>query len=84
MRCARQMWKWIFIILTYGNMNMKRTWQVYSARLCLKPMFNRLKEMKGPTFVYTPLGTYLKEASKKAPMGASNKEVFLRTFLIES
>jgi hypothetical protein len=47
-------------------------------------MFNRLKEMKGPTFVYTPLGTYLKEASKKAPMGASNKEVFLRTFLIES
>jgi len=25
-RCARQMWKRIFIILTYTNMNMKKTW----------------------------------------------------------
>jgi len=36
MRCAKQMWKWIFIMLTYVNMNMKITWQGYGARSCLK------------------------------------------------
>jgi hypothetical protein len=57
MRCAKQMWKWIFTMLTYVNMNMKRTWQGYGVRLYLKLMLNRLKEMKGPTSIYTPLGT---------------------------
>jgi hypothetical protein len=56
-RCAWQMWKQIFIMLTYANMNMKRTWQGYDAKLCLKLMLNKLKEMKGPTSIYTPLGT---------------------------
>jgi hypothetical protein len=51
------MWKQIFIMLTYVNMNMKRTWQGYGARSCLKLMLNRLKEMKGLTFIYIPLGT---------------------------
>jgi hypothetical protein len=54
-RCARQMWKWIFNMLTYANMIMKRTWQSYDARLCLIMMLDILKEMKGPTSVYTPL-----------------------------
>ncbi len=26
-------------------------------------MFHRLKVIEGPTFIYTPLGTYLKEIS---------------------
>jgi hypothetical protein len=26
MRCAKQTWKWIFIMLTYVNMNIKKTW----------------------------------------------------------
>jgi hypothetical protein len=56
-RCARQMWKWIFIMLTYANMNMKITWQGNGARLCLKLVLNILKEMKGPIFIYTPLET---------------------------
>ncbi len=43
-----------FIKLTYANMNMKRTWQGYGVRLCLRLMLNRLKEMKGPTSIYTP------------------------------
>jgi len=30
-------------------MNMKKTWQGYGARLCLKLMLNRFKEMKGLT-----------------------------------
>jgi hypothetical protein len=47
----------IFIMLTYANMNMKRTWQGYCVRLYLKLMLNILKEMKGFTFIYTPLGT---------------------------
>jgi hypothetical protein len=61
-------------MLTYANMNMKRTWQGYGARLCLNLMLNRLKEMKGPTPIYTPLGTKLKETSKEAYMCASNNE----------
>jgi len=36
-------------------MNMKRTWQGYGARLCLKLMLNKLKEMKGPTSIFIPL-----------------------------
>jgi len=56
-RCAIQMWKRIFIILTYVNMNMKITWQGYDVRLCLKLVLNKLKEMKGLTSIYTPLGT---------------------------
>jgi hypothetical protein len=41
---------------TYANMNMKRTWQGYGAKSCLKLVLNRLKEMKGPISTYTPLG----------------------------
>jgi hypothetical protein len=33
------------------------TWQGYGARLCLGLMLNKLKEMKGSTSIYTPLGT---------------------------
>jgi hypothetical protein len=44
-------------MLTYVNMNMKITWQGYGAKLCLKLMLNILKEMKGHTFIYTPLET---------------------------
>jgi hypothetical protein len=54
--CARQTWKQIFIMLTYANMNMKRTWQGYGARLCLRLMLNIMKKMKGPTSIYTSLG----------------------------
>jgi hypothetical protein len=57
MKCAKQTWKQIFIILTYVNMNMKRTWQGYDATSCLKMMSNRLKEMKGPIPIYTLLRT---------------------------
>jgi hypothetical protein len=38
-------------------MHMTKTWQDYGARLCLKVVLNKLKEMKGPTFIYTPLWT---------------------------
>jgi hypothetical protein len=72
-RCAKQTWKQIFIVLTYANMNMKRTWQGYGGRLCLKLVLNRLKEMRGPTFIYTLLYTYLKDASIDASMCASSK-----------
>jgi len=57
MRCAKQMWKWIFIMLTCVNMNMKKTWQGYDAKSCLRLMLNRLKQMRGPTPIYTPFGT---------------------------
>jgi hypothetical protein len=74
MKCARQTWKYIFIMLIFTNINMKRTWQGYGVRLCLRLMLNILKEMKGLTSIYIPLGTYLKEASKEASMCASSKK----------
>jgi hypothetical protein len=38
-------------------MNMKKTWQGYDVRSCLRLVLKTLKEMKGPTLIYTPLGT---------------------------
>jgi hypothetical protein len=76
MKCVRSTWKQIFIMLTYANMNMEITWQGYGARSCLKLMLNKLKEMRGPIFIYTPLGTLLKEASKEVSICASSKETF--------
>jgi hypothetical protein len=48
-----------------------KTWQGYGAISCLKLVLNRLKETKGCTPIYTPLGTQLKEAF----MCASSTEV---------
>jgi hypothetical protein len=36
-------------------MNMKKTWQGYGGKLWLILMLQKLKEMKGPTPIYTPL-----------------------------
>jgi hypothetical protein len=44
-------------MLTYANMNMLKTWQNYGVGSCLKLVLNILKEMKGPTPIYIPLGT---------------------------
>jgi len=44
-------------MLTYANMNMKRTLQGYGVKSCLKLVLNKLNEMKGRTFIYTPLET---------------------------
>jgi len=43
--------------VNYVNMNMKRTWQGYGVRSSLRLMLNKLKEMIGPIFIYTLLGT---------------------------
>jgi len=57
-RCAKQTWKHIFIMLTYVNINMKKTWQGYDAKSCLRFVLKKLKEMRGVgTPIYTPLGT---------------------------
>ncbi len=55
-RCVRPTRNQIFIMLTYTNMNMKKTWQGYGARSCLNLMLNILNEMKGLTPIYIPLG----------------------------
>jgi hypothetical protein len=34
----------------------EKTWQGYGAISCLKLMLNKLKEMRGLTSIYTPLG----------------------------
>jgi len=44
-------------MLTYANMNMKITSEGYGVRSYLKLVLNKLKEMRDPTSIYTPLGT---------------------------
>jgi hypothetical protein len=56
MKCARQTWKWIFIMLTYANMNMKRIWQGYGVRLCLRLLLNTLKGNEGSYFYLHSFG----------------------------
>jgi hypothetical protein len=63
-------------MLTCVNMNMKKTWQGYDVRSCLRMVLNRWKEKKGPIPIYTPLGTYRKEASKEAFICELSKEVY--------
>jgi hypothetical protein len=41
-------------MLTYANINIKRTWQDYGVKSCLRLILNKQKEMKGSTFIYTP------------------------------
>ncbi len=57
MRCAKQTWKWIFLLLTHINMNMEKTRQGYGAKSCLKLILKKFKEMRGLTFIYTPMKT---------------------------
>jgi hypothetical protein len=52
MKCAKQTWKCIFIMLIYANIDMR-----YDLKFCLKLMLNKLNEMKGFTFIYTFLKT---------------------------
>jgi hypothetical protein len=47
-------------------------------------MLNKLQEMKGPTFIYTPLRTYFKEVFKETFICTSSKKNFLKTFLTKS
>jgi heterodisulfide reductase subunit B len=63
-------------MLTYANMNMKKTGKNYGARTCIRLMLNILKEMIGPIPIYTHLEIKLKNVSKEAFMYASSKEVF--------
>ncbi len=60
MKCARQTWKQIFIILTYANIckhehekNMTRLW----CKIVLKTSVEQTKKMRGRIHIYTPLGT---------------------------
>jgi endonuclease I len=54
-RYVKPMWKHIIIMLTYTNM--KRTWQSYGVKSCLRLMLNKLKKMRSFTSIYFPLGT---------------------------
>jgi hypothetical protein len=48
-RCVRHTWKQIFIMLTYANMNMKRTWENYGVRSCFKIGVEQTKRNGGPS-----------------------------------
>ncbi len=55
------------------NMKMEKTQEGYGAKSCLKLILKKFKEMRSFTFIYTPMKTQLKEASKEAFMCALNK-----------
>jgi hypothetical protein len=52
----RQMWKQIYIMLTYANMNMKKTWQGYGAKIMLKFNVKYIKGNERPYFYLLPFG----------------------------
>jgi hypothetical protein len=54
--------------------NMTKLW----CKMCLRLVLNRSKKMKGPTLIYTFLGTCFKEVSKEAFVCVSNKKVFFK------
>jgi len=54
----------------------------YDKKVYPKLVLNKLKVMKGPTPIYTPLGTWIKEASIETSMSALTKEAFEETFLL--
>jgi hypothetical protein len=70
-------------MLTYLIMNMKRTWQGYGARSCLRLMLNKQNEMRGPIYIYTPLGIQFKEAYKETFMYASNIKAYWEPFKLK-
>ncbi len=57
-------------------MNMKIIRQGYVVRSSLKLILNILKEMKGPTSIYTLLGAQMKEAFNETFMCALRKKHF--------
>jgi hypothetical protein len=58
MKCATKMWKQI-IIMHYAIYiwTWKKTWQGYGVKFYLILMLNKLKKMRGPIYIYIPLGT---------------------------
>ncbi len=50
----------------------EKNMRMFGAKSCLKLMLNKLKGMKGLTFIYTPLGTQFKKVSKEVSMCASS------------
>jgi hypothetical protein len=52
-------------MLTYANMNMKRTLQGYNATSCLRMVLNKLKEIKYPLLFIPFWGPNSKKLPKK-------------------
>jgi hypothetical protein len=56
MKCAKQTWKWIFIMLTYANMNMRKTWQGYGAEIMPKISVEQTERNEGSCSYLCPFG----------------------------
>jgi Mor family transcriptional regulator len=69
---ARRWFKQNFILIAYENKG-------YDMKVYPKLVLNKMKVMGGPTPIYTPLGTSLKEASIEASMYAPTKEALWKT-----
>jgi len=62
---------------------MKIIKQGYGVRLYFKFVLNKPKQMRGPTYIYTPLKTYLKWASMEVFMCPLINKVFYQTFKLQ-
>jgi hypothetical protein len=56
MRCARQMWKRIFIMLTYTNMNIKKNMIRLWCKIVIKTNVERMEKIERFYFYLYPFG----------------------------
>jgi len=59
----KETWKWIFIMLTYANMNVKKIWQDYGARLWAESMIKYTTKVVMNS--YSHIFTQMQEPNKK-------------------
>lgn len=82
MKYAKKKFKQIFILITYGNMNMKWNKQGYDSRLYFKLKLNKLKRMGNPTFInYNPFGDLIQGSFYVGFHMLIIQGTFLRTFV---
>jgi hypothetical protein len=80
MKCVKQMWKWIFIMLTYANMNMKRIWQSY----VLKIGVEHTKGNDGSYLYLYHFGDLVQKNFQGGFYARASSNYFLITFLTKS
>ncbi len=79
---CKEKFKQIFILITYGNMNMKWNKQGYDSRLYFKLKLNKRKGMGNPTFInYNPFGDLIQGSFYVGFHMLITQGSFLKTFL---
>jgi hypothetical protein len=67
-RYVKHTWKQIFIMLTYANMNIKKTWRGYGVKSCLRLVLNILHVIENYISIYAPWAPSSMKFFKKLPI----------------